>query len=244
MRSLLTVLAAGSLRRAFVPLLERFHQQTGIAINTCYGPAGLLRERIEAGERCAVFASANTQHPQTLFSAGRAIALHTFARNALCLTVRRSEQTDNADWLALLTDPALRLATSTPGCDPSGDYTWQLFDNIERDAPGEGDALKARAQMLVGGRESLSLPQGEIASAWLIQQGLADLFIGYAHYSSALRNNTDVRVVAIPEPWNVRCDYQLAQTEASPQAAQLCEYILSDEGQSFLRNAGFLSVTV
>lgn len=39
------------------------------------------------------------------------------------LTARRAACDDRADWLALLTNPPLRLATSTPGCDPSGDYT-------------------------------------------------------------------------------------------------------------------------
>jgi hypothetical protein len=27
-----------------------------------------------------------------------------------------------------LLDPPVRVATSTPGADPSGDYAWQLFD--------------------------------------------------------------------------------------------------------------------
>lgn len=66
----IVMLAAGSLKGAFVPLLARFHQLTGIAVEAHFGPAGLLRERIEAGERCSVFASANGQHPQALRQAG------------------------------------------------------------------------------------------------------------------------------------------------------------------------------
>ena len=46
-----------------------------------------------------------------------------FASNQLMLTARRSPDNDGSDWLALLSTPRLRLATSTPGCDPSGDYT-------------------------------------------------------------------------------------------------------------------------
>jgi hypothetical protein len=33
-----------------------FQQQTGLAVDAQFGPAGLLRERIEAGTPCAVFA--------------------------------------------------------------------------------------------------------------------------------------------------------------------------------------------
>lgn len=65
----IVLLAAGSLKGAFVLLLARFHRLTGIEVEAHFGPA-LLRERIEAGERCSVFASANGQHPQALRQAG------------------------------------------------------------------------------------------------------------------------------------------------------------------------------
>ena len=64
----LTLLAAGSLRSAFLPLVAHFRQHTGLAVDAQFGPAGLLRERIEAGAPCAVFASANAAHPQALSS--------------------------------------------------------------------------------------------------------------------------------------------------------------------------------
>lgn len=121
----LNILAAGSLKRAFVPLLAHFSEETGIHIKADFGPAGLLRERIEAGVPCSLFASANTTHPQALLASGRARATHTFAGNRLNLTARRTAQTESDDWLTLLANPALKLGTSTPGCDPSGDYTWQ-----------------------------------------------------------------------------------------------------------------------
>lgn len=240
----LTVLAAGSLKRAFVPLLEHFGERHGLTVEAHFGPAGLLRERIEAGEPCSLFASANTAHPQALLAAGRAREAHTFACNQLNLTARRAAQTDGDDWLTLLANPALKLGTSTPGCDPSGDYTWQLFDAIERERPGLGQALKQRACKLVGGRDTLSVPPGEIASAWLIRQGLADLFIGYRHYAMALANEADLRVVEIPAACNIRCDYQLALLDDAPASRALAQFILAAEGQAFLRDAGFLAPDV
>ncbi len=116
----LTLLAAGSLRSAFLPLVAHFRQHTGLAVDAQFGPAGLLRERIEAGAPCAVFASANAAHPQALLQAGLAQECRGFAGNQLMLTARRSPDNDGLDWLALLSTPRLRLATSTPGCDPSG----------------------------------------------------------------------------------------------------------------------------
>lgn len=238
----LKVLAAGSLKRAFVPLLARFSEETGIHVETGFGPAGLLRERIEAGEPCSLFASANTAHPQALLAAGRAQAVHSFAGNRLNLTARRTAQTEADDWLALLANPALTLGTSTPGCDPSGDYTWQLFDTIERARPELGEALKQRANKLVGGRDTLSVPAGEIASAWLIRQGFADLFIGYRHYARSLGEQPDLRVVEIPAEWNIHCEYQMALLDDALATQRLAQFILGAQGQRFLQDAGFLAV--
>ncbi|ENY57117.1 molybdate ABC transporter periplasmic molybdate-binding protein, partial [Klebsiella pneumoniae subsp. pneumoniae KpMDU1] len=48
--------------------------------------------------------------------------------------------------------------------------TWlELFARIEARYPGLGNAMAGRAQQLVGGRDSLSVPPGEIAGAWLIR---------------------------------------------------------------------------
>lgn len=239
----LTLLAAGSLKGAFLPLLARFQQLSGIPVAAQFGPAGLLRERIEGGERCSLFASANTEHPQALLQAGVAKRCCSFAANQLMLTVRRSSASDRADWLTLLRDPQQRLATSTPGCDPSGDYTWQLFSRLEARYPGVGRALMARAQPLVGGRGSPSVPAGTTAGEWLIGEDVADLFIGYAHYAVQMAASVRLRTILIPAPWNIRCEYQLAQIEESAAARQLRDFITGEEGQTFLRAAGFLAIS-
>lgn len=232
------MLAAGSLRLAFTPLLKQFTQLTGIEVAVQYGPAGLLRERIEAGEACALFASANRAHPQYFLQTGKAYEVHTFSANQLCLTTQKS-----GDWLELLSDPALRIGTSTPGCDPSGDYTWALFDKLEQLKPGIGQRLRERAMPLVGGRDTLSVPAGELASGWIIRQGFADVFIGYAHYEKALRGQSDIRCVPIPAEHNIQCEYQLAVFDKSCEVASLVEFILGHEGQEFMQAAGFLPLT-
>ena len=240
MQTPLRLLAAGSLRPAFTPLCRAFTVRSGIDVSVEFGPAGLLRERIERGEACHLFASANVAHPQALLDAGRAVDCVTFAFNRLNLTVKRAvAHAGGADWLALLADTSLRIGTSTPGCDPSGDYTLQLFDNIERRYPGVGRAIAARALPLAGGRDTVTIPAGEIASAWLLRHDFADLFIGYAHYAQRLREEDGCRTVEIPEAFSPRCEYRLARLDDGPAAAALVNYILSEEGRSFLRQAGF-----
>ena len=235
MPSSITLFAAGSLRLPFTALLSQFTHQSGIDVKVEYGPAGLLRERIEAGEPCTLFASANREHPQRLLAQQKAAFTQTFSWNQLSLVSNRA-----GGWLDLLRDPTLRIATSTPGCDPSGDYTRAFFDNMDVLEPGLGQQLRARAIPLVGGRDTVRIPQGELASAWILHQGFADLFIGYAHYAHALRAQPDVHYVAIPDEHNIRCEYQLAVIDASQEVMALVEFILSRSGQAFLTAAGFL----
>lgn len=223
------VLAAGSLRGVWPQLLAHFPHP----VETQFGPAGLLRERIEAGEPCDLFASANVAHPQALLQKGVARSVEVFASNSLCLTARSAVLRDGDDWLSLLTRPDLRLATSTAGCDPSGDYTQALFTRM-----GEaGIAVRERAMALVGGRGSAPVPQGKLAAEWLIQSGQADLFIGYASYAPKLRLIPDLSVLNIPEPVNPRVEYACAVM--SPEGQALAEFLQSEQAKVILQQAGF-----
>jgi len=235
--SSLKVLAAGSLRSVWQPLMQRFTRETGVSVEAQFGPAGLLRQRIEQGEKVDFFASANVAHPQRLKTLGLAQRVETFTSNRLCLTARRSVAETHASWIALLSDPALRLGTSTPLADPSGDYTWQLFETIEKRHPGLGETLRHCALPLVGGPTSQSVPAGELAAAWLINGGQCDLFIGYASYARRLAQCETLRVIEIPEDYNIRANYAFAQCSAS--ASPLADFMLSAAAQEYLQQQGF-----
>lgn len=236
-KSSLNVLAAGSLRKALTPILSQFSQRHHVNINAQFGPAGLLREQIESGAEWDLFASANQEHPQTLLDLGLAHSVMPFLRNKLCLTTHRARITPTTNWLDLLTDPSIIVGTSTPGCDPSGDYTWQLFDRVEHHRSGAGEYLKLNAKQLVGGKGSLQVPATEIASAWLIRQGLADVFVGYAHYAQWLQNDADIATVTIPDADNIFATYALALH--NDVAQPLAEYLLSNGVQQQFVSAGF-----
>ena len=86
-------------------------------------------------------------------------------------------------------------------------------------------------------------PAGELASAWILRQGFADVFIGYAHYAKALSGKTDIRCITLADDHNILCEYQLAVLDSTPEVNMLVSFILSPEGQAFLTAAGFLTVT-
>lgn len=223
------VLAAGSLRVVWQSLLAHFPEP----VETHFGPAGLLRERIEAGEECDLFASANLAHPQALLASGRALSVVPFASSQLCLTVRSDVLREEDDWLSVLTRGDLRVATSTAGADPSGDYTQELFTRMG----GAGEAVRARAMALVGGHDSAPIPAGKLAAEWIILGGQAEVFVGYASYAAKLREVAGLTVIDIPARVNPRAEYASAVVTAQGNA--LADYLVSQKAKAILLNAGF-----
>jgi molybdate transport system substrate-binding protein len=60
--------------------------------------------------------------------------------------------------------PGIKLGTSTPRADPSGDYTWAMFRLADRLRPGSCTVLDTKAQKIVGG----ALPSASDQNmAWL-----------------------------------------------------------------------------
>ena len=102
-----------------------------------YGPSGTLRDRIAGGEKAEVFASANMAHPQSLAKAGKSGHVVMFARNRLCALVRPGLAVTPATLLEQMLSPNVKVGTSTPKADPSGDYAFEVF--------AKADALKAGA---------------------------------------------------------------------------------------------------
>ncbi|WP_338091140.1 molybdate ABC transporter substrate-binding protein [Shinella kummerowiae] len=215
MRDVVRVFSAGSLRYAMPEIAAAFEEETGIAVSLELGPAGLLRERIEAGEPFDLFASANMAHPERLVSLGLAREATCFARNRLAI-IARADLGLTAETIAdVLSKPWIRIGTSTPGDDPSGDYAFAMFDLLDAGHPGLGKGFKARALQLVGGRHS---PPGRSATE-LIADGTVDLFLSYA--SNARLHESDPRfsVTQLPAYLSPDIAYGMALGRASWPAA-------------------------
>lgn len=124
--------AAGSLRGAMTEIAQSFTAAAGPRVTTTFGASGLLRERIEKGEDADVFASADVGNAQSLAQSGRAEAPVVFARNRLCALVAPGIDVTPDTLLDRFLDTRIKLGTSTPKADPSGDYAWQLFKKAEK----------------------------------------------------------------------------------------------------------------
>lgn len=68
----LSLYAAGSPKAALSDVAAEYAQKYGTPVATSFGPSGLMRERIEAGETAHVFASVNMRHPRRWKAPARA----------------------------------------------------------------------------------------------------------------------------------------------------------------------------
>lgn len=235
-----SLFAAGSLKAALTELVGDFTKATGAPVTASFGPSGLLRERIEAGETAHVFASANMRHPQTLESASRGGPVVLFARSRLCGLARPEVKVETDTLLDVMLAEETRLGTSTPKADPSGDYAFALFDKSEH-----ADALKSKALQLTGGPDSANPPEGRNPYAWVLDSDQADIFLTYCTNAVLAKKDVpELQIVAIPANLSVGADYGLIVLNNAPEGAQaFADYILSPQGQAVLESFGFDTVT-
>lgn len=233
--------AAGSLREALTEVARNFELEGGQKVALTFGASGLLRERIEKGEPAQVFASADTQHPQRLAQAGNWGAPRVFARNLMCALSAPAINARPDTLLDTLLQPAVRVGTSTPKADPSGDYAWELFRRADALRPGAFAALDAKALKLTGAADSAQPPAGRSTYAWNMEQGRADIFIVYCtNAAQALREAPQLKVIDVPASLQVAASYGLTvRKDASAAATQLADYLLGPAAQTVLRRYGF-----
>lgn len=234
------LLAAGSLKAAMTDIAKAYTAKSGIPVQTAFGPSGLLRKRIEGGEKADVFASANMAHPQALAKAGKAGTVAMFARNQLCALAQGAVKIETTGVLDVILDPKIKLGASTPKADPSGDYAWKLFERADKIKPGAFKTLDAKALKLTGGPDSAKPPQDKFLYAWVMEQKRADVFLTYCTNSvMAAKQSQDLKVVALPDNLAVGADYGLTVVGKSKAAQDLAAFILGADGQKILGGYGF-----
>ena len=235
------VYAAGSLREAFTEIARDHEARTGQKLALTFGASGLLRERIEKGEPAQVFASADTDHPQRLAARGGWQAPVVFTRNALCAITSEQISATPDTLLATLLRRDVRVGTSTPKADPSGDYAWALFRQADTLQPGAYAQLDAKALKLTGGASSPKPPAGRGTYAWVMEQRQADVFLTYCTNAVAAQAELPrLRVVQLPPALQVGAAYGLTVRADAPAAAQaFAQALRQPAAQAVLRRLGF-----
>ena len=235
------VFAAGSLRGALNAVASDYEARTGQKIALTYGPSGLLRERLEKGEAAQLFASADTEHPQRLASAGGWQTPSVFVRNGLCALTSEKISAAPATLLETLLRSDVRVGASTPKSDPSGDYTWALFRKADSVQAGAYARLDAKTLKLAGAADSAKPPDGISAYGWLMDQGRADVFLTYCTNAVVAQKEVPrLKVVQVPPELQVAAAYGLTlRLGASPSASAFAQALLAPPAQEVFRRFGF-----
>ena len=237
--------AAGSLRAALTEVAQAFEATTKVPVTRSFRPSGLLRDALSKGEAAEVFASANMAHPLALAQEGKAGPVVLFARNETCAFARAGLEVTTETLLARMLDPAIKLGTSTPKADPSGDYAWQVFAKAEALKPGAKAALEAKALQLVGGPDSAPTPATgtERAICWRQERPISSWAIAPMPGRSRA-NSLASRWSGFPPALAVGADYGMTvMNGASANGYRLAMFILSPEGQRILAKHGFTAPT-
>ena len=240
-RATVEIFAAGSLRGVVGDLAAAAGPALDIEVKSSFGGSGLMRERIEKGERPDLLLSADLGSPRKLEAGGLTVLPPTaFARNRMCVVSRRDAKLTTANLIDRLLVPTLRVKTSTPVADPSGDYAWAIFDRIDQLRPGTGMGLKARASVLMNAVAAPSNPDQSAAAALFAARQI-DVSITYCSAAAGLeRELPELASLVVPAALDPHPVYGIAVLSSKPAALQLALFLLSEKGQALIAKNGLV----
>jgi molybdate transport system substrate-binding protein len=237
------IFAAGSLTGAMTAVMQLYKEKTGVDVQADFGPAGLLRERIEGGEHPDIFASANMEHPQAIAEKGLGTLPVVMARNRICVKALPGSGVTTKNVFDRMLDPrTVGIGTSTPKADPGGDYAWMVFARAQKARPGAGKVLEHKAQQLVGGKDNPPVPPGRDPSLYFYEEHRISLSLGYC---SSRQTTPDPKFISVELPPELRvdADYGLTVLGHSEAALRFALFVLSPEAQQLISLYGFTPVT-
>jgi molybdate transport system substrate-binding protein len=237
------IYSAGSLRGIVNDLATEAAPGLDIEVKATFGGSGLLRERVEKGEKPDLFMSADLGSPRKLEAQGRTVVpAIAIARNRMCILSRRSAHLSAANLIDRMLAKNVRVKTSMPVADPGGDYAWAIFDRIEALRPGAGAILKAKAQALMSLRGTPAAP-GQSPYAALFASRQVDIAITYCSGVAKLEQELpELTSLVVPPKLDPHPVDGLAVLSARPAALKLALFLLSEKGQALVAREGLVPV--
>ena len=218
----ITVFAAASLTESFTKIGEAFQEANPDAkVTFNFGASSALVQQINEGAPADVFASADEANMKKLTDAANANGEpEVFATNKLEIIVEKGNPKGIKD-VADLANPGLIVVTCGPEV-PIGRYSAEVFEKAGVTVTPK--SYEADVKAVVN----------------KVTIGEADAGVVYATDVEAAGDKATG--VAIADDLNVIANYPLAITKVSKKVAladAFVEFVLGDEGQAILGDAGF-----
>jgi molybdate transport system substrate-binding protein len=227
----LTVSAAASLKNSMLQAAEVFEKEhPNFKINFNFASSHYLAQQIQQGAPVDLFASADTQHTQTLVAQNKANSPAVLAKNKLVIMAAISSSIHKS---ADLAQPNVKMIMATQNT-PITQYTHELLKNLNS-IHGENYAAS-----VLKNKVSEELDARMITLK--IALGAGDAGIVYA---SDITPDfaKKIRIIPIETPLNITTTYSMvliSKSQKSPQAQQFYHFLLSPAGQIILVNNGLL----
>jgi molybdate transport system substrate-binding protein len=230
------VFAAASLTEAFNAAGPAFTKKTGTAVTFNYGGSDTLATQIKQRAPADVFASANLAQMKVVSDAGLVAGTpKTFAKNRLVLISPKGAAmkfTSPAD----LAKPGAKVVLAAATV-PVGGYARTTFGKLNGTTGYPADYPAAVEKNVV----SNELDVKAVVTKVSLGEGDAGVV-----YSTDVTSSVAPKLDVLPFPSSVAPDieYPIAALKNAPNpkgAQAFVDYILSPEGQAFLKARGFIS---
>ncbi|MGA2396390.1 MAG: molybdate ABC transporter substrate-binding protein [Candidatus Lustribacter sp.] len=232
----ITVFAAASLTEAWNAMAPAFTKKSGIAVTFNYGGSDTLATQIKQGAPVDVFASANLVQMKVVSDAGLVGGTpKTFAKNRLVLISPKSGTLKFAG-PADLARPGTKVVLAAATV-PVGGYARATFGKLSGTGSYPADFPAAVEKNVVSNELDVKAVVTKIA----LGEGDAGVV-----YSTDVTPSVADKLNVLPFPSSVAPDieYPIATLKNAPNpkgAQAFVDYVLSPEGQSYLKARGFIS---
>ena len=220
-RGTVTVLAAASLTDAFTDIAAAFEQDNpGAEVVLSFGASSALAQQVLAGAPADVFAAASPDTMQAVVDAGQAREPQVFARNVLQIAVP-PDNPGRVAGLADLADPQRTVALCAEQV-PCGAAALEVF--------------------AAAGLEPAADTLEQDVKAVLSKVRLGEVDAGLVYRTDVLAAGEAVKGISFPEAEGAVNDYPLAalqQARRPEAAAAFVAFVLGEQGQQVLVDAGF-----
>ena len=183
-----------------------------------------LATQIREGAPAAIYAAANSKHPQELFEEGLVEEPVAFASNRLVLIVPRGNPAAIESVEDVL-QPGTRLVVAGDGV-PVGDYTRTALETL---------GLSAALDNVVSNEDDVKGVAGKVV--------LGEADAGFVYATDVTPVADRVLAIELPDGSQPPIEYQVAVVAASEDkdaARAFVEELRGDEGRSALEAAGFV----
>lgn len=232
------VFAAASLTDAFQEIGQEFQAKyPGTRMTFNFAGSSALRTQLAQGAKADVFASADEKNMRGAQEDGTVAGEpQVFVRNTPVVVVPAGNPAGIAEFKDLA-KPGVRLVLEAKDV-PIGNYARQILAKASDD-PAYGRDFADRVLANVVSEET-----NVKAALTKVALGEADATFVYA--SDVTPDVRDkVRVVEVPEQFNVVAEYYIAITKEAPNPAggrAFIDFVLSPEGQAILEKWGFTPI--